>query len=301
MSFLVALALSVSGAEPAPTPVVLTTDFGVDVDDQWALTHLALSRRVDLRAVVTTHAPGLKPAVAAEAAKAWLDALPHAQKPPVVAGAAEPLVDRRTPRPNAGADLILSESRKAADGRKVVVFVIGAATDMASALLIDPTLSERVEVFAMGFSRWPEGGDPWNVKNDVHAWQALLDSRVPIVVGDEAVCKRCLAMSTAEARRLFGAGGAPGRALIGVLDAWLKVNRAQVEKTTGNPHQWPIWDEVTVAHLLGLTEVDVKPRPRLRDDLTFDHSDPRGTIGWVRSLNTGALWDDLAGCLRSTP
>jgi inosine-uridine nucleoside N-ribohydrolase len=251
--------------------------------------------------VVTTHAPGLKPAGAADAARAWLDALPGARKPAVVAGSAIPLADRRSPRPNPGVDLILSESRKAVEGRKVIVFVIGAATDMASALLIDPALSERVDVFAMGFSRWPEGGDPWNVKNDVHAWQALLDSRVPIVVGDEDVCKRCLAMSTAEAHRLFDAGGAPARAIIGVLDARLKANREQAEKTTGNPNEWPIWDEVTVAHLLGLTEVDVKPRPRLRDDLTFDHSAPRGTIGWVRSLNTRALWDDLAGCLRSKP
>src|SRR5690242_2765716 len=107
MTVLLALAFCVSGAEAVKTPVVLTTDFGVEVDDQWALTHLALLPGVELRGVVTTHAPGLEPLAAARAATAWLGALPLAVKPVVLAGSAEPLADRRTPRPNAGVDLIL--------------------------------------------------------------------------------------------------------------------------------------------------------------------------------------------------
>lgn len=301
MSLFLALAFCVAGAKPSPRPVVLTTDFGVDVDDQWALTHLAVSPRVDLRAVVTTHAPGLRPDAAAKAASAWLDTLHVGRKPVIVAGSAEPLADRQSPRPNPGVDLILSESRRGADGERVVVFVIGAATDLASAILIDPALAERIEVIAMGFSRWPTGGDPWNVKNDVRAWQVLLDSRVPLTIGDEAVCKRFLAMSTDKARRLLDPAGAPGKALIGVLEARLKAYREQVEKTTGNPNEWPVWDEVTVAHLLGLTVVDVVPRPSLRDDLTFDHSRPQGTVVWIKALDSEALWSDLVSGLRRAP
>jgi hypothetical protein len=40
-------------------PVVLTTDIGTEVDDQWALAHLALSADLDLKGIVTTHAPNL--------------------------------------------------------------------------------------------------------------------------------------------------------------------------------------------------------------------------------------------------
>ncbi len=134
------------------------------------------------------------------ARRSWLDALPLKHQPPVVPGPIEPLVDRKTPRQSPGVDLIVRESRQVTKGERLVIFVIGSATDMASALLIDPTLSQRVEVIAMGFSRWPEGGDPWNVKNDVKAWQVLLESDVPLTVGDEAVCKRCLAMSSAPGR-----------------------------------------------------------------------------------------------------
>ncbi len=297
MSVVLALSLSLLAADPAPIPVILTTDFGVEVDDQWALTHLALSPRVDLRLVVTSHAPGLRPDDAATAASAWLDTMPRAKKVPVIAGSGAPLADRKTPLAADGVDRILRESKLGNGGQKPVVFVIGAATDIASALLIDPTLADRIEVVAMGFTRWPEGGDPWNVKNDVKAWQVLLDSSVPLVVGDEAVCKQDLRMTSQKSRLLLGETDATARSLAQILEAWLKKEPALVMKTTGKADEWPIWDEVTVAHLLGLTRVDRVPRPSLRDDLSFDHTLPRGTIGWIKSVDSGALWTDLAACL----
>src|SRR5262245_43460603 len=53
--------------ENAPLPVVLTTDCGADIDDQWALVHLLLSPELDLRAVITTHAASVKYSSAASA------------------------------------------------------------------------------------------------------------------------------------------------------------------------------------------------------------------------------------------
>src|SRR5439155_24574076 len=132
-------------------------------------------------------------------------------------------------RSNPGVDLLLSESRRP-QGRRLHVLVIGAATDVASALLIDPGFAERVEVVAMGFDGWPEGGDPWNVKNDVRAWQVLLQSRVPIVVGDGDVGRRRLGMSVASAHRWLDASGAPGRPLVALLETWLTKNAALARK-----------------------------------------------------------------------
>ena len=34
------------------------------------------------------------------------------------------------------------------------------------------------------------------------------------------------------------------------------------------------------------------------EDLTFDHARPRGTIRWIRSVKTEALWDDLSASIR---
>ena len=68
-------------------PVVVTTDCGAEVDDQWALAHLALSPEIALKAVVTTHAPSLKPPAAASSAKAAREVFTRmkiAEPPPIV-------------------------------------------------------------------------------------------------------------------------------------------------------------------------------------------------------------------------
>jgi hypothetical protein len=75
------------------------------------------------------------------------------------------------------------------------------------------------------------------------------------------------------------------------------------ESATGQPGTWPIWDEVTVAYLLGLTESRTYPRPVLRDDLTFDHAPPQGTVDWITGIDSQRLWNDFRKKLgsRSTP
>ena len=270
-------------------PVVLTTDCGVEVDDQWALAHLAVSPQIELRAVVTTHAPGHSSRAAEASARGVLDRLNLTRTPPVVPGSSRPLASRTVPIGNPGVDLILKETRDGTAERRVKLLAIGAATDVASALLIDPVLADRVEVVAMGFDSWPEGSDPWNVKNDVKAWQVLLESRVPLVVGDGAAGKRFLAMTREKAHDGFlDPCGRAGKPLADRLDSWLSANGALAARETGSKDRWPIWDEITTAYLLGLTEQDEHPRPRLRDDLTFDHAKAAEKIRWIRSLRTDA-------------
>src|SRR5207244_673531 len=112
----------------------------------------------------------------------------------------------------------------------------GAATDMASALLTDPTLADRIEVIAMAYYNWPDGGDEWNVKNDPKAWQVLLESRAPLAVGDQAVCKRDLAMNSERARTLFAERGPEGRYIAGIFTDWM-TKHPDLAKS-----DWPVWD-----------------------------------------------------------
>ena len=301
LSLAITLASFAAPEPPQRIPVVVTTDCGVEVDDQWALVHLALSPKVALRAIVTTHAPSfIRPASerSAKAAREIVAKLPPDRRPLVMPGSPIPLSNLDEPSANDGVDLILKETRDGTPDRRVVVVVIGAATDVASALLIDPSFADRVEVVAMGFDGWEKGGDPWNVKNDVKAWQVLLDSRLPLVVGDCAVSKRCLVMSSPEAHRRLDHCGPLGTTLADILDKWLTANPDLAAKATASVGRWPIWDEVTVAHILGMTEVDVRHRPSLRSDLSLDHSGTRGTVRWIREVDSERLWIDLAENIR---
>jgi len=281
----------------------VTTDCGVGADDQWALAHVALSAELDLRGVVTTHSgefPLLAAPAAESSARVARDVLAQmglAPAAPVWAGSSTPLRSKTEPRGNPGVEFILRESRVYGSGRRMAVVVIGAATDVASALIIDPSLASRVEIIAMGFNRWPEGGDAFNVRNDPKAWQVVLESGAPVTVGDAEVTTRQLRMTRERAKEIGSGGGGRGRYLADLFVRWVDESTGLAE-LLGDRHSLPLWDQVAVAHLLGLTRAEVRPRPRLRDDLSFEH--PAGVaanVTWITSIDTEKLWRDLSAKL----
>jgi purine nucleosidase len=286
-------------SDSRPTPVVVSTDCGAEVDDQWALAHLALSPEVALKGVVTTHAPGVRPLTAEASAKVAREVFAKmkvAAPPPIAAGSSEPLKADGKPRDNAGVQLLIEAAKGHSADDRLTVVMIGAATDVASALLIDPTWADRVRIVAMAFDGWPEGGDPWNVKNDVRAWQVVMDSRVPLVVGDATITRKRL-IQTVESAKRFADRGPRGAYLVGLLEAFVARAPKMVESVSGRAGAWPIWDEVVVAYLLGMTEQEERPRPSLRNDRTLDHSRPRGRITWITAIDADRLWNDLAAKL----
>ena len=154
----------------------------------------------------------------------------------------------------------------------------------------------------MAFDRWPEGGDSWNVKNDVRAWQILLRSGIRITVGDAKVTRRELALTPERATALLKDTGTAGQYLVDQLKDWLRRNGPFSEKVTGEKNTWPVWDEVVVADLLDMTQADVRPRPELNDDLSFRHPLDVGdgrTIRWITAMDTAALWQDLQSALKN--
>ncbi len=287
----------------APRPIVLITDCGADMDDQWALAHLVLSPEFDVRAVVTTHT-GQYPILAAPAAETSariarevLDHIPSRSRPVVLAGSSVPLRSRIAIR-NAGVERILAESRNFNRQHRLTVIIIGAATDTASALLAEPAVAQRIEIVAMGFSGWPQGGDSFNVRNDPIAWQVILDSEVPVAIGDGSVTRRDLGLTSERAHALLDGTGNAGGYLAGLLDDWLAKQRSIVLQTTGDAKLWPVWDEVTVAYLLGMTKSERHDRPKLGADLKLDHSAKMGAITWITAIDASRLWTDLANRLR---
>lgn len=275
--------------------VVLTTDCGADMDDQWALVHLALSPEIELRGIVTTHAPNLVAPAAETAVRVAAEVLDHldfAKTIPVMAGSSIPLSDGQ-PWPNPGVDFIIEQARDCRTSDRLVVLVIGAATDLASALLIDASLGDRIEIIAMAFDAWPDGGDSFNVRNDLSAWRVLLASTAPITVGDAVVTRRDLALTSRQAEQWLG-GGFVGDYLIELLSGWIDAHPELVRRVTGDPSSWPVWDQVVVAHLLGMTVTEARSRPHVRDDYRFDHSASNDQfISWVTRIDAARLWGNL--------
>lgn len=307
MSLLCSL-LSAPPAVPVPEriPIVLLTDCGVETDDQWALAHLAISPRLHLRCVITSHSPTLEaPASEATArvARRVLGTLPASATAgiEVIAGASSPLPTEKGKArpPGPGAMALIRLAREYSPRHPLTVVLIGPATDLAEALVDDRELAGRLRVVAMAFDDWPEGGDPWNVKHDPVAWDLLLRSEVTLVLGSGSIGRRYLRLDRSEVDRRFRPLGPVGAELGAHFDLWLQRGGSIAKEETGSAQAWILWDQVTTAYLLGFARTESRPRPRLGARLRFDHHQPRGTIEWITAVQSQRLWADLETQLRS--
>jgi inosine-uridine nucleoside N-ribohydrolase len=296
-ALVVALVLA-QGAAAADRDVILTTDCGAEIDDQFAIAYLTLIPQVHIKGIVTTHAPNLpkKSESSAECVKDVLDHLNAGPLPPIFAGSSVPLAGR-APLENAGVDFMLKTSRSYSPKNRLVIITIGATTDVASAFLADASIADRVEILTMGFDSWPRGGDPWNIKNDPLAYQVILDSSAPVTIGSSDVCQRHLRLDNRTAEEMLTGHGRFAEWLNGKFQVWLAAN-ADLAAQVVKPQTWVIWDTVTAAHLMGFTTSETHPRPALNlSMLTFSFPKTTKTIQWITTIDSAKMWPDFVGRL----
>lgn len=283
-------------ADAARIPVILSSDVGNEIDDQWAIVYLMTNPQFDVLGMVSAHAPTLPAPSAHYTYRVLVDVVENhlnlVEHPPLFEGSSLPLADTKTPHPNAGVDFIVSASRQFSSENRLNVLTIGAATDVASAILEDATIVDRIRVVAMGFNDWPDGGDEFNVANDPRAWQVILNSKAPVVIGCGAVCRTYLALAPDQASHLVAGHGPVGSWL---WDEYQERYYRFVKPIRQDDFSKPliIWDTITVAYAEGLASTETKPRPRLRDDMVFEHLDTSRSITWITAVDSKRMWADF--------
>lgn len=281
----------------AKTPVILSTDVGNEIDDQWAVVYLLANPALDVLGIISAHAPTVPAPAAHYTYRVLVDVVENHMRmsvhPPLFEGSSLPLENDTSPRKNAGVDFIIESSKSFSPDHRLWVLTIGAATDVASAILQDPTIVDRIRVVAMGFRDWPDGGEEFNVANDVKAWQVILRSRVPVVIGCGKACEATLALTPAQAKELVAARGPIGAWLWEEYEAWYyRFVKPLRKDDLSKP--WIIWDTITLAYIEGITEQKQVPRPVLKDNMIFDHVETRDTITWITGLDSKRMWADFA-------
>ncbi|MGH8954590.1 MAG: nucleoside hydrolase [Microbacterium sp.] len=158
---------------------VISSDVANEADDQFAIAHALLTPKIEVVAVVSTHYGSVF--VSSEAgerasfdeARVVVDLV--GTDVPVVHGSPRALPSESEPVESDGARRIIEEAHKD-DPRPLFVLIQGPATDLASALLLDPSIASELTAIWIGGGSYPRGGREFNVGNDLHAANVLLAS-----------------------------------------------------------------------------------------------------------------------------
>ncbi len=275
--------------------VVIDTDTYNEVDDQFALVHALLSpEQLSVEAIYaapyfnrrsTSPEDGMNRSY--EEILRLLQLMGRRHEGLVYAGSTEYLGPKRVPQRNAAVfDLI---DRAMASHPSDPLYVVGLAvlTNIASALLIEPRIMERIVVVWLGGHAlsWPDTRE-FNLRQDVSAAQVLFDSGVPLVqVACEGVARH-LSTTLAELERFVEPTGPVGAFLTDRVRGYRK-DHAGWSK--------PLWDMGPIAYLLNPEWVPTSlvHSPVLTDQMTWSVDTSRHFIRYANHILRDPIFLDL--------
>ena len=208
----------------------------------------------------------------------------------VFRGATEYLTNGDTPSESEAARELVRRGMSG-DSDPLYVVAIGAITNVASALLMEPKLVERIVVVWLGGQplHWPTARE-FNLQQDPAASRLILDCGVPLVHIPCSGVASHLLTTVAEIERYVQGRGAIGDYLAEIFKsyhadhfAWSKV----------------IWDIACVGYLVNPSwlTTEVVHSPILTDQLTWSVDHSRHMIRFATYVDRDAIFRDLFGKL----
>lgn len=277
-----------------PVSMVLDTDTYNEIDDQFALLYALLSERLAVEAVYAapfhnnrSSGPGDGMEKSYEEILRVMDRMGVDRADDVYRGSETYLPSRTEPVASPAVDDLLERAQADRDG-VLYVAAIGAITNVASALLVDPALAEKVVVVWLGGHPhyWPNNKE-FNLRQDPAAAQVILDSGVPFVHIPCVNVAQHVNTTLPEMERYVKGQGRVGDYLYEIFRDYFSDHYARSKV---------IWDVTTVAYLNNPEWMpsQIVPAPILNDDLTWDTSDTsRHPIRVATSANRDAIFGDI--------
>lgn len=314
-----------------PVDVVIDTDAGNEIDDQFALVWAFLrpdrlrieavtacpfsydaasqlagpgTAELDKRAYAermeggpAAHFPQLGPAEGVQRARheivRVLDLLGEPVGDRVPLGADRYLPDRDTPVASEAADVLIDLARRDR-ARPLQVLAIGCATNVASALLLAPDIAERIVVsWTSAYPTfWPYPNASYNLAQDLHAARVLFDSGVPLVYLPGYYVGEELRVTLPEIDANLAGAGPIGADLARLYRDW------------GNEARRPgsskvLWDLINVAWVVepAWLATNLVASPMLGDDLRWRPGADRHLLREATDIDRDAVLSDLYACV----
>lgn len=254
--------------------IVLDTDTKNEIDDQFAVVYTLLSPRLQCEAIYA--APFYKPEY--PSAKAGMEASydeiltvlgrmgERGKGHRVLKGSDAWLTDTQKPVESPAVHDLIECCLATPESELLYVVAIGALTNIASALWLEPKIAEKMVLLWLGGhpEAWPNTHE-YNLQGDMFASKLVLDSGVPMV---RFPCKNVaehIRSTPAEMDRYIRPCGAIGEYLAEIFTNYIP----------GEVRSKVIWDLLPIAWLNEprWAPTELRPTPILRDDYTWDLSD----------------------------
>jgi inosine-uridine nucleoside N-ribohydrolase len=172
-----------------PVPMVLDTDTFNEIDDQFALVYSLLSPELEVQAVYaapfhnkrsTGPADGMERSY--EEILRILDKLDLSPDAFAFKGSRAFIADPTSPEESPAALDLIAKARQHSPDNPLYVVAVGAITNVANALLLEPSILPNIVVVWLGGNGhdWPDQRE-FNYQQDLHASRTIFDSGVPFV------------------------------------------------------------------------------------------------------------------------
>ena len=276
--------------------IIIDTDTWNEIDDQFAIIHALMSPELNIE---TIQAAGFHAAVrntkdfehgmelSYEEIRRVLELSPVRYEGPVLHGSRQTMTENGgKPLRSEAADNIVSRAMQERDGT-LYVLALGALTNVASAILLEPRIRQRICVIALG--GWPHHAadfPDFNFIQDLTAAQTVFDSGVALVQVTGFGVSELLITTRWEMMQHVRGRGEIGEYLFQLYEDF-------VDEYPG--HGKPIWDIAPVAWLLnsGWFKTHVEAAPFLNDDLRYIRQATRHPMRIVDWLDRSAIFSDF--------
>ncbi len=279
--------------------VVLDTDTYNEIDDQYALAYIIKStEKLNTKAIYAAPFFNFKSSSPEDGMEKSYDEILNVLtlmgredlKKDVYKGSREFLSDEVTPVISPAAEDLVKRSKKYTKENPLYVIAIGAITNIASAVLMDPEIIDRIVVIWLGGHaiHWPNNKE-FNLCHDIAAARIIFGCGVPLV---QLPCMGVVSAFTTSGPELEYHLRGKNKLCDYLIDV-----TTQAAKEAYGKEVWtrPIWDVTAVAWLLdGDFEEDcliASPIPEYDDQYAFNPN--RHLIKYVYNIKRDNLFGDL--------
>lgn len=277
--------------------VVIDTDTFNEIDDQFAIVYALLSEdRMTTEAIYAapffnsrSSGPREGMELSHDEILRLLDLMGRPAKGLVFKGSTDYVGDALRPQTNAAVEDLIARAKASTPEDPLYVIALAAITNIASAIMIEPSIIDRIVVCWLGGHAldWPDTRE-FNLRQDVAGARVLLDSGAPLVLLPCMNVVAALSTTVPELERYVEPAGKLGRFLS---------ERVKGYATPESHMGWskPIWDMAPVAYLIDprWTPSILVPSPVLTPAVTWSFDPSRHLIRYVSRVDRDAIFRDF--------